>query len=217
MINRTTFKQLLQPAILVALMSGMSLLATSSLLVSQQGNPHDGGVGDHGDNPVVGSLPCAVSPELDQMFGGSGTSITYPSPVLGLVGGSNLSGQIVDAFGTPYGMVNSGVPDAFSIFGLLHDGVITVRRFDANKGFMQLQQWVPDEYIGGTIAMVSTIGNPSREITGNVVDLPMQLLAAAPGPAVDGVITIQGPNGEAPDLVVHITAVGSFLTITYVP
>lgn len=215
MINWTTFKQLMKPALLVALLGGMSLLATSNLLVSQQGDTRTGG--DHGDNPVVGSLPCYVEPELDLMFGGNATSAMFPVSTLAMVGSTDLSGQILDADGVPYGLVNRGGLGMFTILGLVNPGSITVSRSDAAKAYMQLRQWVPDAYLGGSISMVSNIGNPSRTILGNDVDLPITMIASAPGPLADARITISGPAGNEPALVVYISAVGDLLTVTYVP
>jgi hypothetical protein len=215
MMNRTTIKQLMKPALLVALLGGMSLLATSSALVSQQGDSHNGGTGDHGDNPVVGSLPCAIDPDLDLIFGGNGTALIAPQPILGMVGGINLSDQIHNADGTPNGLVNRG--SGFTTMALVNDGFITVSRADASKAFMLLQQWLPDAYIGGTISMASTIGNPSRTISNNVIDLPLLMIAAAPGPVINGVITISGPSAMQPVLTVNVSAVGNLVTVTYTP
>jgi hypothetical protein len=216
MMNRTTMKQLLKSALLVALLSGMSLLATSAMLVSQQGDTQNGGTGDHGDNPVVGSLPCAVDPDLDLIFGGNAEAVIAPQPILGMVGGINLSDQILNADGTPYGLVNRG--SGFTIMGLVNDGLITVKRADASKAFMLLQQWLPDAYIGGTISMASTVGNLSRPIANNLIDLPLLLVAAAPGPVVNAAITIEGPSGaQLPDLTVNISALGNLVTVSYTP
>ena len=203
----------MKPALLVALLGGMSLLATSPMLVSQQGGARNGGTGDHGDNPVVGSLPCAIDPDLDLIFGGNAEAIIAPQPILGMVGGVNLSNQILDADGTPYGQVNRG--SGFTIMGLVNDGFISVSRSDAAKAFMLLEQWLPDAYIGGTISMASTIGNPSRTINNNLIDLPMLMVAAAPGPVVNAVITIEGPSLMQPVLTVNISAVGNLLTVSY--
>lgn len=215
MINWTTFKQLMKPALLVALLGGMSLLATSNMLVSQQGDSRTGG--DHGDNPVVGSLPCYVEPELDLMFGGNATSGMFPVSTLAMLGGTDLSAQIFNADGVPYGLVNRGGLGMFTKLGLVNSGSITVNRSDATKGFMQLRQWVPDAYIGGTISMVSSIGNPSRTILDNDLDLPLMMMAAAPGPVADARVTIKGPTGEEDTLVVFISVVGSLVTVTYAP
>lgn len=216
MINWTTFKQLMKPALLVALLGGMSLLATSNMLVSQQGDSRTGG-DDHGDNPVVGSLPCYVEPELDLMFGGNSTSAMFPSATLAMVGGTDLSNQIFDADGVPYGLVNRGGFGLFTKFGLVNPGTMTIGRSDAIKGFMQLRQWVPDSYIGGSISMVSSIGCPSRAIIGNDIELPLMIIAAAPGPFADARITIKSPSGSQPNLVVYISVVGELLTVSYVP
>jgi hypothetical protein len=216
MNNWTTFKQLMKPALLVALLGGMSLLATSNMLVSQQGDSRTGD-GDHGDNPVVGSLPCYVEPELDLMFGGNAASAMFPVPTLAMVGSTDLSNQIFDADGVPYGLVNRGGLGMFTILGLENPGTITVSRSDAAKAYMQLRQWVPDAYIGGSITMVSSIGNPSRMVIGNNVDLPITMIAGAPGPLADARITIKGPTSNEPSLVIYISAVGDLLTVTYVP
>ncbi len=216
MINWTTFKQLMKPALLVALLGGMSLLATSNMLVSQQGDSRTGG-DDHGDNPVVGSLPCYVEPELDLMFGGNATSAMFPVPTLAMIGGTDLSDQIFNADGVPCGLVNRGGLGMFTKLGLVNSGSITVTRSDALKGFMQLRQWLPDAYNGGTISMVSSIGNPSRTVLSNDFELPIQMIAAAPGPFVDARITIKGPSATERTLVIYISAVGDLLTASFAP
>ena len=77
-------------ALLLALLGGLALLLVSPYLASQQGMHSSGGGAnsDGGDNPVVGSLPCAVDPELDLKFvqapGSPGVSL--PVPTLGYVG-----------------------------------------------------------------------------------------------------------------------------------
>lgn len=204
----------MKPALLAALLGGMFLLATTPLLISSQGSVENGGTGDHGDNPVVGSLPCVINPDLDLMFGG-GSSVASLVPVLGMLGGPDLSSQILDANGTPYGFVNrSGL---YTAVGLAHDGFICVSRSDARKAFMWLQQWLPNDYLGGTATLNSTVGNSSRSITANVVNLPLMLIAASPSPVSNGVVTIQSVNNVAPDLVINISAVGNLLTVSYAP
>jgi|FLOH01.1.fsa_nt_gi hypothetical protein len=214
MKNRTAFKYLMKPAFFAALLGGMFLLATSPLLISSQGNVENGGTGDHGDNPVVGSLPCAINPELDLMFG-AGSSGNSLVAVLGMLGGQDLSNQILDANGTPYGMLNRG--GLYTTVGLVHDGFIQVARADARKAFMWLQQWLPNDYLGGTATLTSTIGNNSRSITTNVINLPLMMIAASPAPVANGVVRIQSVNNVAPVLVINISAVGNLVTVSYTP
>jgi hypothetical protein len=203
----------MKPALAVALLGGMSLLATSPLLVSQQGGDTYTGE-DHGDNPVVGSLPCEVAPDLDLIFGGTAPA---RQSILGLLGGTALESQILDAVGTPYGLVNRPGGTPFTIFGLVHDGSMTLKRSDAAKALMLLQLWLPDEYLGGSVTMTSSVGSPTRTITSNLVDLPLMMLAAAPGPVADARIVMRSASGAVPARVVYISVVGNLLTVSYVP
>lgn len=208
----TTLKKNAAPALLATLALGVTMLVTPPALVSQQGETTSG---EHGDNPVVGSLPCEVAPELDVLFGGAPGGTNYTQVTLGLLGGSDLDSRIVDASGVPNGMLNRA--SRFTVFGLKDNGVLTLKRQDAFKLLVLLQAWLPDHFLGGTVSMISTIGNHSREIQQNKIDLPLGSLAAAPGAVVDARITIEPREQDLDSVVVYMSVVGDFIFISFTP
>lgn len=175
--------------------------------------------GDHGDNPVVGSLPIEVDPELDLMFSGSGRiSGVGLAPIMGILGGSRIEDQIADAGGVPLGRINRGT--GFTILGLVNSGFAMIAREDGRTENLLLEQWLPDEYIGGTITMTSNIGTFTEAIVSNRVELPLKFLSNSTAPVVDAWINtdIIGDLHSSPEVIsIHVVMVGESVTVTYLP
>jgi hypothetical protein len=219
MIFSTQTTQILKPALLAALLGGLSMLAVGNLSGTQDPGESGSNSGDHGDNPVVGSLPIEVDPDLDLMFSGTGQcSGVAPNPILGFVGEGSIEALISDAGGVPLGRVNCGT--GFSIFGLVNSGFAMIARDDGRRGKLFLEQWLPDEYIGGTITMTSNIGTFTEPITSNRVELPLKFLSNSTALVVDAWIStdVNGDVSSSPDVVsTHIVMVGESVTVTYLP
>lgn len=213
---RTNTIQKQKSGLLTGLLGGLSILAICTFISAQQPGGA-GSDGDHGDNPVVGSLPIEVDSELDMMFGEDTRPgvIRTNEPILALVGGMPLEGEILDAFGTPNGRVNAG--DGFTILGLHKTGTLLVDRGDCRNGKINLEQWFPDGYLGGRLTMVSNIGSFSSAIEGARKDFPLKFLATSPAPIVDALITAQGAGNMGESVTVHIVIVGEVVTVNYLP
>lgn len=212
---RTNTYQKHKPGFLAGLLGALSILTVCTFMSAQQ--PGGTGDGDHGDNPVVGSLPIEIDTELDAMFGeDSGVGVIHASdPILAVIGGPELESLILDAFGAPSGYVNRN--GGFTILGLRNTGTILVDRDDTRTGAVCLKQWFPEEYLGGRVTMVSNIGTFSSTIEKEAKDLPLKFLATSPAPIVDALITATGAGTMGATTTVHVVIVGEVVTINYLP
>jgi hypothetical protein len=209
-------------ALLLVLFGGLALLLGSPYLASQDGmrSSGEGANSDGGDNPVVGSLPCAVDPELDLKFvqatGSPGVSL--PVPTLGYVG-PDLRDGILAADGIPEGRVNRR--GDFDILGLVKPGTVTVSRDDLRDGEIELLQWVPDSFKGGCVTSSGTMGPSKIDLNGNLTPLPVRAAAQSLLFVVDQWYFISPPTppgGQAlPPIRVHVSMTPTLATITYLP
>lgn len=195
------------------------MLAVGNLSGTQDPGESGSNSGEHGDNPVVGSLPVEIDPDLDLMYTGSGrVTGAAPGPVLGIIGGDCIENLIADAGGVPLGRINRGT--GFTILGLVNSGFAMIARDDGRREKLFLEQWLPDEYIGGTITMTSNIGTFTETIVANRVELPLRFLSNSTAPVVDAWIStdIIGDIHSSPDVIsVHVLMVGESVTVTYLP
>jgi len=215
MIYRTNIYQNQKPGRLTLLLGALSILAICTIMSAQQ--PGGSGSGDHGDNPVVGSLPIEVNPELDLMFGEDSRAGTVGAtdPMLALVGGADLEDCILDAFGSPNGYVNHG--SGFSILGLRNSGTVVLNRENLRTEQIILSQWYPGEFFGGSLTMVSNVGTFNSSIEGEAKIMPLKFLATSPAPIVDALITAKGAGIISRTTTVHVLIVGEVVTLTYLP
>ena len=212
--NNTIPKQ--KSGLLTGLLGGLSILAICTFMGAQQPGGA-GSDGDHGDNPVVGSLPIEVDTELNMMFGeDTRPGVIHSSdPILALIGGASLEGNILDASGTPNGRVNGS--GEFTILGLRNAGTLVLNRGDFRNVKVRLKQWFPQEYLGGRLTMVSNIGTFSSAITSDRKEFPLAFLANSPAPIVDALITAQGAGTMGDAITVHVVIIGEVLTVNYLP
>jgi len=210
-------------ALLLALFGGLAILAIAPFVATQEpdGFVNSGeGTSDGGDNPVVGSLPCAVDPTLDLKFYQSANNAHagVPVPVMGLIGAS-LDTQILDALGTPTGFVNRS--GGYTIFGMVQNGTAIVSRANLRNGVIDLAQWVPDSFLGGCVTSLGSLGSGKIDITGNVVTLPIMGVAASPLLTADVWYVIAPPPAQSgqsvPPLRVHVVIANGLATISYLP
>lgn len=217
MNSRLTMNQRIKPILLAAVLGGMFILATTSYLGAQNPGESSSNSGDHGDNPVVGSLPVEVNPDMDLMFAGDGRcGLPNPTPILGLLGSAELEEEILDAGGVPRGRINQG--SDFSIFGLVHPGFVAFAREEGRTGELSLKQWLNDAYLGGTISMASNVGASSCNIDANLTSLPLKVLCASTAPVVDAWVTVSGGmDSHVDEILIHIVVVGEVVTVSYIP
>ncbi len=209
--------QRIKPILLAAVLGGLFILATTSYLGAQNPGESSSNSGDHGDNPVVGSLPVEVNPDMNLMFVSDGRcGLPNPTPTLGLLGSTDLEEDILDAGGVPRGCINQG--SDFDIFGLVHPGFVAFAREDGRNGELILKQWLSDDYLSGTISMVSNVGSSSCNIDFNLTNLPLKSLCASAAPVVDAWITVSGGmDSHVREILVHIVVVGEVVTVSYIP
>ncbi|MDA0667276.1 MAG: hypothetical protein O3A95_03695 [Planctomycetota bacterium] len=214
---RTNTHQKQKPGLLTGLLGASSILVVSTLMSAQQPGGAGSGDGDHGDNPVVGSLPIEVDTELDAMFGEDSHVgvISTGDPILAVVGGAELEGSILDAYGSPNGRVNRF--GEFTILGLQHTGTVLLNRNDCRTEKLSLKHWFPEEYLGGSLTMVSNLGTFSSLIGEGAAGLPLKFLATSPAPIVDALITARGAGTMGGTTTVHVVIVGEVVTVNYLP
>lgn len=210
---RTNLNQKLKPVAFTVLLGCMSMLAIDAQSPGESASNN----GEHGDNPVVGSLPVEVSPDLDLMFAEEGRA-TFPftEAMLGLVGDADLEHDILDAGGVPTGRINKG--GAYDVFGLVRSGHVTFPREEGRKDLISTRLWVPSDFIGGEIVMNSTVGLMETEIVGNLTRLPVRFLCNSISPVVDAWLTITPHRDSTMEpLSVHVSIVGETVKVTYLP
>lgn len=217
MNNRANTYQKQKSGLRSGLLGALSILTVCTFIGAQQ--PGGTGVddGDHGDNPVVGSLPIEVDTELNAMFGEDLRPgvIHTNAPILAVVGSTELEGNILDAFGFPNGRVNTF--GGFSILGLQQAGTIVLNRGDCRSGKVSLEQWFPEEFWGGRLSMASNFGFFSATIGDGSKELPLSFLATSPGLFVDALITAQGSGNMGGTTTVHVVITGEVVTVNYLP
>lgn len=212
---RTNTDQKQKPGLRTGLLGTLSILTVCTFVSAQQ--PDGTGDGDHGDNPVVGSLPIEVDTELDAMFGEDARAgvIHACEPILAVVCGTELEGRILDAFGFPNGRVNRN--GGFTILGMQHTGTVLLNRNDFRAEKISVKQWFPAEYLGGSLTMVSNIGTFSSSIGEGAREIPLKFLAASPTPIVDALITARGAGTMGGTTTIHVVIVGEVVTVNYLP
>lgn len=203
--------------IAVAILIGLALFsALPSLWASGSGTNAEGG----GDNPVVGSLPCTVDPDMDLKFfkalgksWQSGT-IMRPQPTLALAGLCGLSRSVSNAWGAA-GSVNSG-GSSWSLLGLMQAGGMVTSRSAVLSGAASAWTWLPSSYLGGRITMVSTLGSWNVAISESCLALPTAWLCSVPSqPVVDAVFTVSGASPIVPVMKYRVTIAGEVVTVQF--
>ncbi len=215
MNDSTTFSRRawLAVAILIALL--MSAAVPLSLWASGGSqSSEDGG----GDNPVVGSLPCAVDPDMDLKFwkalGGGAKSGTIMRPVPTLsCAGANLSSYVPDAWGCA-GSVNGGGA-SWSLLGLMQQGGMVTTRAAVLTGQVSLWNWLPASYFGGRVIMACPNSAWNLSITESCFALPLAQLCASILPVVDATFTVSGANASVAVVKYRVLIVGDVVTVSF--
>lgn len=214
---KTTIFQTIRPKLFAVLLGGLSIFVVGTFSGASEPGESGSNGDDHGDNPVVGSLPIEIAEELDFMFANEGRlSGPLLMPTLGIIGNADLGSSILDAGGVPNGQVNR--LKGYNIFSLHHDGFMVIPSTEARLGKMELAQWLPNEYIGGEISMSSNIGTFFTPIDVNLTQLPLKNLCSSNAPIVDAMFTILPANDSALSPIrVHVIVVGETVTLTFMP
>ena len=161
---------------------------TAALPIDETGfRPNGGSGGTRGENPVVGSLPCVVTPSLNEVFWKPlglpkpYRELEHVPPIFGMIGPPEFDGAIIDAHGTPYGGLN--YEEAWTCFALAAKGTVYFSRYalEADDPMIEIWQYVPEDYVGGTLTVQESSGTRTIAITDNLVDLPVDEILSAPG------------------------------------
>lgn len=202
--------------IAVAILVGLAFFtAVPMLWASGSGSNAEGG----GDNPVVGSLPCVVDPDMNLKFFKAlgrpyqGGMIMRPLPTLALAG-LNLPRHVSNAWGAG-GSVNSG-GSSWSLLGLMQTGGMVTSRGAILSGAASSWTWLPASYLGGRITMVSTIGSWTAPVTEACMALPLVWLSSLPLlPAVDATFTVASINAGVPPVRYRVTIIADVVTVQF--
>lgn len=202
--------------IAVAILIGLALLtAGPALWASGSNSGAEGG----GDNPVVGSLPCVVDPDMDLKFFKAlgrpwqGGTIVKQQPTLALAG-LNLPRYVSNAWGAG-GSVNSG-GSTWSLLGLMQMGGMVTSRSAVLTSQASAWTWLPAGYIGGRITMLSSVGSWNAAVSENCMALPVAWLCSVPLQlAVDATFVITGPNPSVPVVKYRVTVVGDAVAVQF--
>ncbi len=201
--------------IAVAILVGLVVFAAAPgflLAGTGQGNTEGGN-----DNPVVGSLPCTVDPDMDLKFfkalGKPPPSgyILKPSATLALAG-ANLPANILNAWG-PHGYVNAG-GSRWSLLGLMQTGAMVTTRTAVKTGQATMWNWLPASTFGGRVVMTSNVGAWNSLIVESAFALPLLNLCTNPASVVDAWFTVTYASGVQVCRY-HVTIVGEVVTVEY--
>jgi hypothetical protein len=201
---------------LLGLCCSMVVLAFAPQALTQ----NNGGLveGDHGDDPVIGSLPIKFMPILDQLFPATDLRFNLPNlpnmPIFGLRSSSRLTDDIITASGQPFGGLNSR--EDRSILGLARDGLVVVHRDRLSHGQARLTQWVTNEFIGGEIIISTNSGVFTLPITADLIEIPAREIVNQRDFVVFADITISpNPTSGSNPLHLVLSTAGSMVTIVY--
>ena len=170
------------------------------------------------DNPVVGSLPCAVDPDMDlKFFKALGKStpngiIMKPLPTLALAG-TSLPSHVLNAWG-PAGSVNAGV-GRWSLLGLMQTGAMVTTRSSVKSGQVSLWNWLPSSAFNGRVTMASNAGTWNWPIMESQFALPLLMLCNNPASVVDAWFTVTRQNGSQVCRY-HVTIVSEVVTVEFI-
>ncbi len=178
---------------------------------------------DRGDNPVVGSLPCMVDPDLLDLFWvpfhspkpSSFDLLGYPA-TLGVIGTPELEYELVDAFGAGNGYIDRRT--GWACLGLVESAVVVLDRPTVADGSTDLWHFLPEGYLGGNIHVVSPYGEVDQPIIAQNVPIP--LIAYANYPEFIGQVTLTmspPPESSLEAKVIQVDLQGAQLLISYRP
>lgn len=186
-----------------------------------------GGAGeeDRGEDPLVGSLPCLVSDDLNIMFAlalgdppQSFNLVREQTPTMAMIGDhQDLDSAIMDLWGIPLGRLNA-LAD-WTAVGLVHNGTATLDKIKVAAETVEVWQWVPAVYLGGTIEIQSAAGVTTTTLTSQSFPIPLKDFAGQlPGTVAEVTIsppsTYGGPHG---DNVILVQVASKQVLVDYTP
>ncbi len=200
-------------------------IATFAALAPQAVGNRDGRFenGGRGDNPVIGSLPCAAAPQMEWMFWeglSNEESSTVSSgylPVMAFTG-SDLQTTVLNAAGEPYGQVNRY--ETWDAAGSSKACVFVVDRYAVIDGRISLWQWLPREYRGGEVSVTSPFGNALDVPGEHAYKISLDRISKLSGAAVTQSTFTFTPSGAfsfLSDLKVTVEMNGELVVVRYQP
>lgn len=202
--------------IAVSILAGLLVFAAAPSLLVAGGTGQSSSEGGN-DNPVVGSLPCAVDPDMDLKFfkslglpPPSGT-IMRQLPTLALAG-QGLPTHVLNAWGVA-GSVNRG-GSSWTMLGLMQTGAMVTTRASVKAGSVSMWNWLPASCFGGRVTMTSNVGAWNASVTESQFALPLLNLCINPAPVVDAWFTVTRQNGTTAARY-HVTIVGEAVTVEF--
>jgi hypothetical protein len=200
-------------------------LATLAALAPQAVGNKDGrfGNGDRGDNPVIGSLPCAAAPQMEWMFWEglsneeSNTVSSGYLPVMAFTG-NDLQTCVLNAAGEPYGQVNRY--ETWDAAGSSKACVFIVDRYAVIDGRISLWQWLPREYRGGEVAVSSPFGDVWDVPGEHAYKIPLSRISDLSGAATTSSVFTFTPSGafsSLSDLKITVGMNGEVVVVRYQP
>lgn len=179
--------------------------------------------GDRGDNPVIGSLPCAAAPQMEWMFWegldnkNPGTSSSGYSPMLAMTG-EDLVADILTANGDPYGSVNRY--ENWTAVGSINYARFVLDRYAVHDEDIRVWHWVPNEYRGGLIEVFSPFGDASFESSADAFEVPVSMISDMSGVSTTSTGITFWPNGANAHLgrmKLQVDMINEVVVLTYIP
>lgn len=207
--------------VIVVALALAAALATGPAVVWASGGGGWASGGGRGENPVVGSLPCVVRAFLNSMFwvplgygGPTGGDPGSTPATLGFIGPPDLGGSVLDANGTPYGMVNFAT--GWTCVGLTNEGYLLLLRPPVASGQVVVWEWVPVGYVGGTVTVEDALGTSSYPIAAQAFPLPVQGVAVGAGtPWATVTIAPPAQNSALGNRVVRVSTTAATIQVRY--
>ena len=209
----------------LALVLSLALATMASLAPQVFGGNRDGrwSNGDRGDNPVIGSLPCAAAPQMEWMFWEGlenedlETSSFGFAPMMAMTG-ENLDSDILTANGDPYGRVNRY--ENWDAVGSTNYARFILDRYAVQDEEILVWHWVPNEYRGGLIEVFSPFGNTTFESTADAFQVPVSLISGRSGTTKTATAFTFWPNGANADIgriKLQVEMINEVVVLTYLP
>ena len=209
----------------LALVLFLALATMASLAPQVFGGNRDGrwGDGDRGDNPVIGSLPCAAAPQMEWMFWEGldneniGTSSYGYAPMVAMTG-EDLASDILTANGEPYGNVNRY--ENWNAAGSTRYARFILDRYAVKDEDIRVWHWVPNEYRGGLIEVFSPFGNTTFESSADAFEVPVSMISDMSGVSTTSTAFTFWPNGANAHLgrmKLQVNMINEVVVLTYIP
>ncbi len=179
------------------------------------------GDGDSGSQPPgTGSLPCEVDPTLVLKFfraldlPNPGGLVQSPVPTIGAIVSEGRQDVVLDAWSESEGALDAW-PD-WRVFALEQSGGFVTTRAAVLSGDLELWQWMPAQYVGGSMTVSGTLGVTNQPLAFCATEIPILPMCASQLPLVEALVQVSGPSGSnLPDVWFQVKVIGDLVTVTY--